>query len=74
MQLCTLSAKSNPNDNKFGPYKGRIIQSQTSSGKWRCMVEAESLAAARKLAVEANAKFKGAFVVILKGGEYKRVN
>ena len=74
VQLCTLSAKSNPNDAKFGPYKGRIVQSQTSSGKWRCMVEAESLAAARKLAVEANAKFKGAFVVVLKGGEYKRVN
>ena len=75
VQLCTLTAKSNPNDNKFGPYKGRIIQSQTSTGKWRCMVAAESLEAARKLAIEADKKgFKGAFVVILKGGEYKRVN
>ena len=74
VQLCTLSSKSNPNDGKFGPYKGRIVQAQTSTGKWRCMVEAESLAAARKLAVEANTPFKGAFVVILEGGEYKRVN
>ena len=75
VQLCTLSAKSNPNDAKFGPYKGRIVQSQTSSGKWRCLVAAESSQAAHKLAAEADKKgFKGAFVVILKGGEYKRVN
>lgn len=75
VQLCTLSAKSNPNDAKFGPYKGRIIQSQTSSGKWRCLVAAESSQAAHKLAAEADKKgFKGAFVVILKGGEYRRVN
>ncbi|MBR4851240.1 MAG: N-acetylmuramoyl-L-alanine amidase [Tidjanibacter sp.] len=74
VQLCTLTAKSNPNDSKFGPYKGRIIQSQTSTGKWRCMVAAESLEAARKLATEADARFKGAFVVTLANGEYKRVN
>ena len=74
VQLCTLAAKSNPNDSKFGPYKGRIVQSQTSTGKWRCMVAAESLEAARKLAVEADSRFKGAFVVTLANGEYKRVN
>ncbi len=75
VQLCTLSAKSNPNDAKFGPYKGRIIQSQTSSGKWRCLVAAENSQAAHKLAAEADKKgFKGAFVVVLKGGEYRRVN
>lgn len=75
VQLCTLSAKSNPNDGKFGAYKGRIVQAQTATGKWRCMVAAESLQAARTLAAEANQKgFRGAFVVALKGGEYKRVN
>lgn len=75
VQLCTLSAKSNPNDGKFGAYKGRIVQAQTATGKWRCMVAAESLQAARTLAAEANRKgFRGAFVVALKGGEYKRVN
>lgn len=75
VQLCTLSAKSNPNDGKFGAYKGRIVQAQTATGKWRCMVAAESLQAARTLATEANQKgFRGAFVVALKGGEYKRVN
>ena len=75
VQLCTLSAKSNPNDGKFGAYKGRIVQAQTATGKWRCMVAAESLQAARTLVAEANQKgFRGAFVVVLKGGEYKRVN
>lgn len=75
VQLCTLSAKSNPNDGKFGAYKGRIVQAQTATGKWRCMVAAESLQSARTLAAEANQKgFRGAFVVALKGGEYKRVN
>ncbi|MBR7128930.1 MAG: N-acetylmuramoyl-L-alanine amidase [Tidjanibacter sp.] len=75
VQLCTLSAKSNPNDGKFGAYKGRIVQAQTATGKWRCMVAAESLQTARTLATEANQKgFRGAFVVALKGGEYNRVN
>lgn len=74
VQICTLSSKSNPNDAKFGPYKGRIVQAQTATGKWRCMLEAENLDAARKLAKQADTHFKGAFVVVLVGGEYRRVS
>ena len=70
-QLCTLTAKSNPNDAKFGAYKGKIVQKQTTSGKWRCMVEGKDLDDAKRIAAEADKKgFKGAFVVALKGEEW----
>ena len=74
-QLCTLTAKSNPNDAKFGVYKGKIVQKQTTSGKWRCMVEGKDLDDAKRIAAEADKKgFKGAFVVAFKGEEWIPLN
>lgn len=70
-QLCTLSAKSNPNDAKFGHYKGRIVQKQTASGKWRCMVEGKDYDEAKRIAAEADKRgFKGAFVVAFRGDKW----
>ena len=70
-QLCTLSAKSNPNDAKFGHYKGRIVQKQTTSGKWRCMVEGKDYDEAKRIAAEADKRgFKGAFVVAFRGDKW----
>ncbi|MBQ8334865.1 MAG: N-acetylmuramoyl-L-alanine amidase [Tidjanibacter sp.] len=70
-QLCTLSAKSNPNDGKFGHYKGRIVQKQTASGKWRCMVEGKDYDEAKRIAAEADKRgFKGAFVVAFRGDKW----
>ena len=70
-QLCTLTTKSDPNDAKFGAYKGKIVQKQTTSGKWRCMVEGKDLDDAKRIAAEADKKgFKGAFVVAFKGEEW----
>jgi hypothetical protein len=66
-QICTLSSKSNPNDAKFGPYKGRIVQLQTPTGKWRCLVEAKDYDEAVRLAAEADKRgFKGAFATKIK--------
>ena len=66
-QICTLSSKSNPNDAKFGPYKGRIVQLQTPTGKWRCRVEAKDYDEAVRLAAEADKRgFKGAFATKIK--------
>ena len=73
VQICTLSKKSDPNDRKFGPYRGRIEQYQTQSGKWRCVIPAESLEEARKLQPEANKSFAGAFVVVKEGEEFRRM-
>ena len=74
-QLCTLTTKSNPNDAKFGAYKGKIVQKQTTSGKWRCMVEGKDLDDAKRIAAEADKKgFKGAFVVAFKGEEWIPLN
>lgn len=70
-QICTLSSKSDPNDPKFGFYKGRIVQKQTASGKWRCMVEGKDYNDAKRIAAEADKKgFKGAFVVAFRGNEW----
>ena len=66
-QICTLSSKSNPNDAKFGPYKGRIVQLQTPTGQWRCLVEAKDYDEAVRLAAEADKRgFKGAFATKIK--------
>ena len=66
-QICTLSSKSNPNDAKFGPYKGRIVQLQTPTGKWRCLIEAKDYDEAVRLAAEADKRgFKGAFATKIK--------
>lgn len=73
VQICTLSKKSDPNDRKFGPYRGRIEQYQTQSGKWRCVIPAESLEEARRLQPEANKSFAGAFVVVKEGEEFRRM-
>ncbi len=74
VQICTLSSKSDPNDAKFSPYAGRIVQLQTASGKWRCLIPAASLPEARTLRTEADRKFKGAFVIEVKGDDVRRVN
>lgn len=74
VQICTLSSKSDPNDAKFSPYAGRIVQLQTASGKWRCLIPAASLPEARNLRTEADRKFKGAFVIEVKGDDVRRVN
>ncbi len=73
VQICTLSKKSDPNDRKFGPYRGKIEQYQTQTGKWRCVVPAESLEEARRLQPEANKSFAGAFVVVKEGEEFRRM-
>lgn len=74
VQICTLSSKSDPNDAKFSSYAGRIVQLQTASGKWRCLIPATSLREARTLRTEADRKFKGAFVIEVKGDDVRRVN
>ncbi len=63
VQICTLSKKSDPTDRKFGKWAGRIVQRQTSSGKWRCLVPATSLEDAKRIKAEAEKTFAGAFVV-----------
>ncbi len=63
VQICTLSQKSNPNDRKFGKWAGKIVQKQTSSGKWRCLVPASSKEEARKIKAEAEKSFPGAYIV-----------
>lgn len=63
VQICTLSKESNPNDRKFGKWAGRIVQRQTSSGKWRCMVPAASKEEARTIKAQAEKDFPGAFIV-----------
>lgn len=73
VQICTLSKRSDPNDRKFAPYCGKIVQRETSTGKWRCMIEAETLQAARALQREAEKRFPGAFVVKESAGDITRV-
>lgn len=73
VQICTLSKHSDPQDSKFGPYRGRIEQVQTSSGSWRCIVPAASLEEACQLQVEAAASFPGAFVVAFEGDYFRRL-
>ncbi len=72
VQICTLSAKSNPSDRKFGKYAGRIEQRQTATGKWRCLIPAASLQEARVLQKDAEKYFAGAFVVEIKGDSITR--
>ena len=72
VQICTLSSKSNPSDRKFGKYAGRIVQRQTSTGKWRCLVPAATLEEARSLQKDAEKYFAGAFVVEIKGDDVVR--
>lgn len=72
VQICTLSAKSNPSDRKFGKYAGRIEQRQTATGKWRCLIPAASLQEARVLQKDAEKYFAGAFVVEIKGDSVTR--
>ncbi len=73
VQICTLSKHSDPNDAKFGPYKGRIEQVQTSTGSWRCMVPAETFEEACRLQAEAAAHFSGAFVVARESDYFRRL-
>lgn len=63
VQICTLSKKSDPNDRKFGKWAGRIVQKQTSSGKWRCLIPASSTEEARAIKAEAEKVFAGAYIV-----------
>lgn len=63
VQICTLSKESNPNDRKFGKWAGKIVQRQTSSGKWRCLIPATSREDASRIKIEAEKHFAGAFVV-----------
>lgn len=63
VQICTLSKKSNPNDRKFGKWAGKIVQRQTSSGKWRCLIPASSTEEARAIKAEAEKSFAGAYIV-----------
>lgn len=73
VQICTLSKESDPNDRKFGPYRGRIVQQKTSSGKWRCLIAATSLEEARTICKDANRYFAGAFVVRIEGDKISRL-
>lgn len=72
VQICTLSKHSDPNDGKFGPYKGRIEQVQTSTGSWRCIVPAGSFEEACQLQAEAAGHFPGAFVVARESDYFRR--
>ncbi|MBO7299974.1 MAG: N-acetylmuramoyl-L-alanine amidase [Tidjanibacter sp.] len=63
VQICTLSKKSDPNDRKFGKWAGKIVQKQTSSGKWRCLIPASSTEEARAIKAEAEKSFAGAYIV-----------
>lgn len=63
VQICTLSKKSDPNDRKFGKWAGKIVQKQTSSGKWRCLIPASSTEEARAIKAEAEKVFAGAYIV-----------
>ena len=63
VQICTLSKRSDPTDRKFGKWAGKIVQRQTSSGKWRCLVPATSLEDAKRIKAEAEKNFAGAFIV-----------
>lgn len=63
VQICTLSKKSDPNDRKFGKWVGRIVQKQTTSGKWRCLIPAFSTEEARQIKAEAEKTFPGAYIV-----------
>lgn len=73
VQICTLSKYSNPQDAKFGPYKGKVEQVETSSGSWRCIVPAASLEEACELQAEAAVSFPGAYVVALEGDYFRRL-
>lgn len=73
VQICTLSKRSDPNDEKFGPYKGRIEQFQNTTGTWRCVVAAASLEEACELQAEAAQSFPGAFVVAFEGDYFRRL-
>ena len=63
VQICTLSKESNPNDRKFGKWAGKIVQKQTSSGKWRCLIPATSTEEAKAIKAEAEKVFAGAYIV-----------
>lgn len=73
VQICTLSKKSDPNDRKFGPYRGKVEQFETQSGKWRCVVPAASLEEARAMQPEVSKSFSGAFVVARDEEGFKRM-
>lgn len=63
VQICTLSKESNPNDRKFGKWAGKIVQRQTTTGKWRCLIPAASKEEANALKAEAEKYFAGAYIV-----------
>lgn len=63
VQICTLSSKSDPNDRKFGKWAGKIVQKQTSTGKWRCLIPATSSEEAKAIKAEAEKVFAGAYIV-----------
>ena len=63
VQICTLSSKSDPNDRKFGKWAGKIVQKQTSTGKWRCLIPATSSEEAKAIKAEAEKSFAGAYIV-----------
>lgn len=73
IQICTLSKYSDPNDPKFGPYRGKVEQKQTSSGSWRCVIPVASLEEACKLQPEVAVSFPGAFVVAFEGDYFRRL-
>lgn len=73
VQICTLSNYSNPQDGKFGPFKGKVEQVKTSSGSWRCIVPAASLEEACELQAQAATSFPGAYVVVLEGDYFRRL-
>jgi len=73
VQICTLSNESDPNDRKFGPYRGRIVQQKTTSGKWRCLIAASGAEEAHTICKDANRYFAGAFVVRIEGEKITRL-
>ncbi|MDY3979923.1 MAG: N-acetylmuramoyl-L-alanine amidase [Tidjanibacter sp.] len=69
VQICTLSAHSDPKDSKFKNYSGRIVQKQMPSGRWRCLLAANSYDQAVALRNEADKTFAGAYVVAFVGDQ-----
>ena len=63
VQICTLAKESDPNDRKFGKWAGKIVQKQTASGKWRCLIPASSTEEAKVIKAEAEKSFAGAYIV-----------